>query len=124
MFQTLLITEIYSAYFFILYSFATDIYRCNFDSGNKCNWRDLTDDQFDWSLRKGSTFTTGTGPLTDHTTYSSSGLYIYIETSAPRVQGISYTVTLQSMCLCLYQVTEPLFMFLSGDRACVYVYIR
>lgn len=66
------------------------ICRCDFDEGNKCQWSDLTDDQFDWSMRKGATYSIGTGPLADHTTYSSVGSYTYIETSSPRKQGETY----------------------------------
>lgn len=46
------------------------------------------DDEFDWSISKGKTFTYGTGPYVDHTMFNNSGQYMYIETSAPRKPGM------------------------------------
>jgi len=56
---------------------------CNFDNGRLCQGVSQgRDDKFDWTLRKTSTPSGGTGPQTDH---SGKGYYIYIETSNPRV---------------------------------------
>lgn len=57
---------------------------CNFDSGI-CNWTQAIDDDFQWTLKSGSTPSPGTGPPSDHT--SGKGQYIYIETSSPRKRG-------------------------------------
>ncbi|XP_071965542.1 MAM and LDL-receptor class A domain-containing protein 1-like [Antedon mediterranea] len=53
---------------------------CNFEDG----WCDYTQeiyDDFDWSRKRGSTSSFGTGPSTDHTYNNATGYYIYIETS-------------------------------------------
>ncbi|XP_067024603.1 MAM and LDL-receptor class A domain-containing protein 1-like isoform X1 [Acropora muricata] len=57
---------------------------CNFDTST-CGFIQATNDEFDWTRRKGSTPSSNTGPFYDHT--SESGYYMYIETSSPRVQG-------------------------------------
>ena len=47
-------------------------FRCNFEY-SLCYWRNLKDDQFDFTRTKGSTDSVGTGPLFDHTTGTGSG---------------------------------------------------
>ncbi|XP_025085530.1 MAM and LDL-receptor class A domain-containing protein 2-like [Pomacea canaliculata] len=44
----------------------------------------LTDDNFNWTRHRGPTETSGTGPSQDHTTDSTSGYYLYIESSPPQ----------------------------------------
>ncbi|XP_072182121.1 MAM and LDL-receptor class A domain-containing protein 1-like [Diadema setosum] len=51
---------------------------CDFEY-NMCGWKQDTDDNFDWVRRKGSTPSSNTGPLVDHTT--GSGFYMYFEAS-------------------------------------------
>lgn len=46
-----------------------------------------TSDNFDWRRDSGGTTSGSTGPSIDHTTNSSQGYYMYIETSFPRRQG-------------------------------------
>lgn len=60
--------------------------RCNFENG-LCDWSQLTDDDFDWTLRKGPTPSASTGPTKDHTLNSNTGHFLYIETSRPARQG-------------------------------------
>ncbi|EDO47788.1 predicted protein [Nematostella vectensis] len=60
--------------------------RCNFDT-SLCGWNQDTDDIFDWTRDNGGTASSGTGPGRDHTTGSSKGYYLYIETSSPRKQN-------------------------------------
>ncbi|XP_022094256.1 MAM and LDL-receptor class A domain-containing protein 1-like isoform X2 [Acanthaster planci] len=59
---------------------------CDFESGI-CDdmWYQVADDDFDWRRRNGATGSAGTGPRTDHTTYTSEGYYIYTEASQPRI---------------------------------------
>ncbi|XP_038053495.1 MAM and LDL-receptor class A domain-containing protein 2-like [Patiria miniata] len=59
---------------------------CDFESGI-CGdmWYQAANDDFDWTRRKGATGSDGTGPRTDHTTYTSEGYYIYTEASSPRI---------------------------------------
>ncbi|CAH3189514.1 unnamed protein product, partial [Porites evermanni] len=53
-----------------------------------CTWLNVPkSDDFDWLRRSGSTPSSNTGPSTDHTTSSSVGYYMYIETSSPRRPG-------------------------------------
>lgn len=59
---------------------------CNFES--PCSWSNTqVKDNFDWLVSSGGTTSRFTGPSFDHTFQNSSGHYIYIESSAPRVQG-------------------------------------
>lgn len=57
--------------------------KCTFDDAKApfCFWQQETADQFDWTRIQGATASPGTGPQADHTSLSSSGYYIYIETS-------------------------------------------
>ncbi|KAM3929531.1 MAM and LDL-receptor class A domain-containing protein 1 isoform 2-T2 [Leptodactylus fuscus] len=60
--------------------------RCNFEF-DLCDWQQSQSDNFDWSIRAGSTPTVGTGPVTDHTLQNPSGFYIFIEGSFPHLPG-------------------------------------
>ncbi|XP_071504491.1 MAM and LDL-receptor class A domain-containing protein 1-like [Diadema antillarum] len=51
---------------------------CDFEY-NMCGWKQDTDDNYDWIRRMGSTPSTNTGPISDHTT--ASGFYMYFEAS-------------------------------------------
>ncbi|MBL6963737.1 MAG: S8 family serine peptidase [Bacteroidetes bacterium] len=55
----------------------------NFDAFSSIGsgWEDETNDDFDWSVRTGSTPSGSTGPSEDHT--SGSGKYLYTEASSP-----------------------------------------
>ncbi|CAB3983523.1 A disintegrin and metallo ase with thrombospondin motifs 14 [Paramuricea clavata] len=56
---------------------------CTFEH-NFCAWINLKrDDQRDWTLNRGKTRTSKTGPSVDHTTNSTRGQYIYFEASSP-----------------------------------------
>ena len=44
---------------------------CNFDTST-CGFIQATNDDFDWTRRKGHTPSTGTGPSSDHTSGSGS----------------------------------------------------
>ena len=56
---------------------------CSFEYG-RCGWTESADDSdsFDWRRIQGKTPSFGTGPITDHTTNSTSGYYLYIESSS------------------------------------------
>lgn len=51
---------------------------CTFDNNNKCGWIDDQSAKLKWTLNKGSTSSSETGPSTD---VSGTGYYIYLETS-------------------------------------------
>ncbi|XP_025084909.1 MAM and LDL-receptor class A domain-containing protein 1-like [Pomacea canaliculata] len=59
---------------------------CDFEVG-LCGWDQKTKDDFDWTLHSGQTATVNTGPSNDHTLGTSSGHYLYIETSSPHYLG-------------------------------------
>ncbi|XP_021371354.1 MAM and LDL-receptor class A domain-containing protein 1-like [Mizuhopecten yessoensis] len=60
---------------------------CDFETG-LCTWANTQQgDQFDWTIQQGQTSSVSTGPSTDHTVGDPTGHYMYIETSAPRLQG-------------------------------------
>jgi len=52
-----------------------------------CTWDNMKDDEFDFLRHKGVTDSTGTGPKYDHTTGTTSGTYLYAESSWPRKKG-------------------------------------
>eukprot|EP00795_Rhopilema_esculentum_P007108 gene7108-12760_t len=58
---------------------------CIFDD-DFCHFTQANDDDFDWTLRKGATYSGGTGPSVDHTT-GRLGAFAYIEASYPRVEN-------------------------------------
>ncbi len=60
---------------------------CDFESDNICGYVHDTSGNFNWTRHRGSTFSLDTGPPYDHTTFTSEGYYMYIETSSPRKQG-------------------------------------
>ncbi|XP_071795065.1 uncharacterized protein [Asterias amurensis] len=60
---------------------------CDFETpDNTCGYVQDSTDDFDWSVTRGNTPTSETGPSHDHTlgVNSTDGHYMYIETSAPR----------------------------------------
>ncbi|XP_078334103.1 MAM and LDL-receptor class A domain-containing protein 1-like [Crassostrea virginica] len=83
-------------------------FACNFDRNNFCQWTNVRGtDSKDWSLNRGSTTSSGTGPSSDHT--SGSGYYAYLETnsgsqgSKAQLQSPSFAINRgQTKCLSLY----------------------
>ncbi|XP_067654505.1 MAM and LDL-receptor class A domain-containing protein 2-like [Haliotis asinina] len=61
--------------------------KCDFENPSICGYKQDTTDRFDWTRTSHTTSSYGTGPSNDHTYGTSRGHYMYIETSAPRVQG-------------------------------------
>ncbi|KAI8513660.1 hypothetical protein Bbelb_079840 [Branchiostoma belcheri] len=59
---------------------------CDFET-DRCQYTQDTTDNFNWKHHSGGTASSHTGPTVDHTTGTSLGHYMYIETSAPRQQG-------------------------------------
>ena len=50
---------------------------CDFESKYLCDWfNDEENDEFDWRVISGKTGSTGTGPTSDHTTNSTTGIKI------------------------------------------------
>ncbi|XP_019641851.1 PREDICTED: MAM and LDL-receptor class A domain-containing protein 1-like [Branchiostoma belcheri] len=76
---------------------------CDFDA-SLCGYQQDSTDDFDWTRQQGNTGTVNTGPSLDHTTGSSVGSYMYIETSTPRQPGdiarlISPVLSSDTRCL-------------------------
>ncbi|XP_074753596.1 MAM and LDL-receptor class A domain-containing protein 1 [Athene noctua] len=80
--------------------------QCNFENG-LCNWEQDTEDDFDWIRIQGPTPTVNTGPLKDHTTGTSRGHYLYMESSEPR--------QFQDKAVLLSPLFNP-----SGKRTCIF----
>ncbi|XP_063955452.1 MAM and LDL-receptor class A domain-containing protein 1-like [Lytechinus pictus] len=59
---------------------------CDFDN-NYCGYTQSKKDNFDWTRRNGPTASLYTSPLTDHTTGTLEGYYMYTETSSGRRPG-------------------------------------
>ncbi|KAM7159543.1 MAM and LDL-receptor class A domain-containing protein 1 isoform 2-T2 [Molossus nigricans] len=58
--------------------------QCNFENG-LCNWKQDSEDDFDWTRNQGPTSTPNTGPMKDNTLGTAQGHYLYIESSEPQV---------------------------------------
>lgn len=71
--------------FHLLYFLTAPELQCNFEQG-LCSWTQEQSggDVFDWTLIQGPTPTFNTGPWKDHTLGTSSGHYLYIESSEPQ----------------------------------------
>ena len=54
---------------------------CTFDQSNLCTWTNVqSGDQFDWTLQKKGTPSSGTGPATDHTQGNTNGdVFVWIK---------------------------------------------
>ncbi|CAB3993158.1 MAM and LDL-receptor class A domain-containing 1-like isoform X2, partial [Paramuricea clavata] len=61
---------------------------CSFDNGNICSYQNGPG-QFKWTVKRGSTPSSGTGPSSD---VSGRGYYLFIETSSPRQFGDNATI--------------------------------
>ena len=59
---------------------------CDFEN-DFCTFVNIYQDTFDWTRNIGETASSLTGPPTDHTLGNAFGYYVFIETSAPRVQN-------------------------------------
>lgn len=59
---------------------------CDFEEGS-CNWKQQTNDDFDWVRQSGSTLNPNTGPDSDHTTNAPMGHYYYLSSSAADSAG-------------------------------------
>ena len=56
--------------------FSSSDVSCTFEgtgSGSVCGWSQDQNDDFDWTLKSGSTGSVGTGPQFDHTTGTAAG---------------------------------------------------
>ncbi|XP_014680989.1 PREDICTED: MAM and LDL-receptor class A domain-containing protein 1-like [Priapulus caudatus] len=67
---------------------------CDFERASFCNWTHAAGGNTTWQLNSGSTSSSSTGPLVDHTTRSSTGMYIYVESSN---QPVNSTAAIKSI---------------------------
>ncbi|XP_031666604.1 MAM and LDL-receptor class A domain-containing protein 2 [Oncorhynchus kisutch] len=63
---------------------ALSAYDCSFER-DLCGWMQGAEEEQDWQVKSGPTDTPNTGPAGDHTT--TTGYYLYIESSAPSIVG-------------------------------------
>ncbi|XP_030832894.1 MAM and LDL-receptor class A domain-containing protein 1 [Strongylocentrotus purpuratus] len=61
-------------------------FSCNFEQG-LCSYTQDRGDDFDWARSQGSTETSDTGPVVDHTHGTTQGYYLYAESSNPQSSG-------------------------------------
>ena len=52
--------------------------KCTFENSKVCGFTQDSSDDFNWIRKSGSTFTGQTGPTTDHTLKTSSGMRIVL----------------------------------------------
>ncbi|XP_035690046.1 MAM and LDL-receptor class A domain-containing protein 1-like, partial [Branchiostoma floridae] len=57
------------------------IWPCDFETSDLCGYTQDTTDDLDWTRNYGGSPTSSTGPSVDHTLGTSSGHYMYLETS-------------------------------------------
>ena len=60
----------------IIFSAPQTLMGCNFENNNICRWSQDVTDKFNWTLHKGSSSSSDTGPSTDHTTGNSTSPYL------------------------------------------------
>ncbi|MBP6311206.1 MAG: hypothetical protein KA408_02985 [Flavobacteriales bacterium] len=86
----------------------------NFTAGSpgtlENNWINTGADDLDWWVDKNGTPTANTGPIGDHTSNSTSGTYMYVETSGGG-NTPNKTALLTSPCYQLSGVTSPYVTF-------------
>ncbi|XP_076445640.1 MAM and LDL-receptor class A domain-containing protein 2-like [Babylonia areolata] len=83
-------------------------FSCSFEEPDLCGLGQMTmEDDIDWMWHSGATFSSATGPSSDHTT--GNGYYLYVESSSHRTPGdkaVLYTPTIHPTfpvsCLTLY----------------------
>ena len=75
------------------------------------NWSNVGGDDIDWTRDSGGTPSSGTGPLVDHTTGSSSGFYLYTEASGSGTGYPNKTALLQSPCIDLNGAIDATLTF-------------
>ncbi|XP_036360425.1 MAM and LDL-receptor class A domain-containing protein 1-like isoform X2 [Octopus sinensis] len=51
---------------------------CDFDHG-RCTWTNMAHNRYNWLVGSGSTATSNTGPVNDHTFQNSKGFYLFID---------------------------------------------
>jgi len=71
--------------------------RCDFEQGGLCDWKQMQDDQFDWTVASGLRCRPETGPCIDHTRYTRDGHYIFIN-SLTQKSGIRFLVHFVFRC--------------------------
>ncbi|XP_041467526.1 MAM and LDL-receptor class A domain-containing protein 1-like [Lytechinus variegatus] len=65
----------------------SSVANCDFED-DMCGYEQADDDDFDWTRNQGRTPSDNTGPTYDHTTMTSEGWYMYMESSSPYLQGM------------------------------------
>ncbi|XP_019641852.1 PREDICTED: MAM and LDL-receptor class A domain-containing protein 1-like [Branchiostoma belcheri] len=86
---------------------STAVESCDFESYRICGYTQDRTDDFDWTRRRGSTTTSGTGPTGDHTT--GSGYYMHIDGTGQSLgkkarlkSSLIFTRGAQDFCLEFY----------------------
>jgi len=75
------------------------------------SWSNVGGDDIDWTRDSGGTPSSGTGPTVDHTTLSSSGFYLYTESSTSGTGYPDMTALLESPCIDLIDTTDATLTF-------------
>ncbi len=74
------------------------------------NWTNVTGDDLDWWVDNNGTPTANTGPIGDHTTNNTSGIYMYLESTGAS-NSPNKTAILQSPCYNISGLTAPYLTF-------------
>lgn len=91
-------------------SFSTCSGNCLTSCGLTAFWNNDTNDNLDWTTWSGATGSLGTGPQTDHNPGTTSGKYLYIETSGS-CNGNGFTGHLESPWFNFSTLTTPTVSF-------------
>jgi len=75
------------------------------------NWSNVGGDDIDWTRDSGGTPSSGTGPTVDHTTGTSSGFYLYTESSTSGTGYPNMTANLESACIGLGGMSDASWSF-------------
>nr|XP_054757474.1 MAM and LDL-receptor class A domain-containing protein 1-like [Lytechinus pictus] len=65
----------------------SSVANCDFED-DMCGYEQADDDDFDWTRNQWRTPSDNTGPTYDHTTMTSEGWYMYMESSSPNLQDM------------------------------------
>nr|XP_026692074.1 uncharacterized protein LOC104266090 isoform X2 [Ciona intestinalis] len=102
----------------------TPVLQCDFTPNDLCGFTQDLDDDFDWDTNTGATSSADTGPITDHTSGTVAGKYIYLEASNPRYPAQITRISSPTMRPTTTQCLQFYYHMHGVDIGALNVYIR